>query len=40
INKLTTGRYYMSRILPETALRLARIQTGAAPVMDLPAEAF
>ncbi|MEM7506047.1 MAG: acyl-CoA dehydrogenase C-terminal domain-containing protein [Pseudomonadota bacterium] len=40
LNKLTTGRYYMSRILPETSLRLARIQTGAAPVMDLPAEAF
>ncbi|MEM1275245.1 MAG: acyl-CoA dehydrogenase C-terminal domain-containing protein [Pseudomonadota bacterium] len=40
LNKLTTGRYYMSRILPETKLRLARIQTGAAPVMDLPAEAF
>ena len=39
-NKLTTGRYYMKRILPETALRLARIETGAEPVMDLPAEAF
>lgn len=38
--KLTTGRYYMSRILPETALRLTRIETGAEPVMDLPAEAF
>jgi len=38
--KLATGRYYMSRILPETALRLARIETGAEPVMDLPAEAF
>ncbi len=31
---------YMSRVLPETALRLARIETGAEPVMDLPAEAF
>ncbi|MEO1274746.1 MAG: acyl-CoA dehydrogenase [Pseudomonadota bacterium] len=39
-NKLITGRYYMSRVLPETGLRLARIQSGAAPVMDLPAEAF
>ncbi len=38
--KLRTGRYYMSRLLPETALRLARIRSGAAPVMDLPAEAF
>ena len=39
-NKIRTGRYYMSRALPETAMRLARIQSGAAPVMDLPAEAF
>jgi len=38
--KLATGRYYMQRLLPETALRLARIQTGAAPVMALDAEAF
>ena len=40
LNKLATGRYYMKRVLPETALRLARIETGADPVMDLPAEAF
>jgi alkylation response protein AidB-like acyl-CoA dehydrogenase len=40
LNKLRTGRYYMSRLLPETALRLARIRSGAAPVMELPAEAF
>ncbi|MEM7544797.1 MAG: acyl-CoA dehydrogenase C-terminal domain-containing protein [Pseudomonadota bacterium] len=39
-NKIRTGRYYMSRSLPETAMRLARIQTGASPVMDIPAEAF
>ncbi len=38
--KLATGRYYMSRVLPATALHLARIRTGAAPVMALPAEAF
>jgi alkylation response protein AidB-like acyl-CoA dehydrogenase len=38
--KLATGRYYMARLLPETALRLARIQTGAEPVMALDAEAF
>ncbi len=38
--KLATGRYYMARLLPETGLRLARIRSGAAPVMDLPAEAF
>ena len=39
-NKIRTGRYYMSRCLPETGMRLARIQSGAAPVMDMPAEAF
>ena len=39
-NKIRTGRYYMSRLLPETGLRLQRIRTGAAPVMDIPAEAF
>mgnify|MGYP000165067319 CR=1 FL=1 len=27
-NKIRTGRYYMSRLLPETGLRLARIQSG------------
>jgi hypothetical protein len=38
--KLTTGRYYMARLLPETAVRLARVRSGAAPVMDLPEAAF
>ncbi len=38
--KLATGRFYMSRMLPETKLRLARIESGAEPVMDLAAEAF
>jgi alkylation response protein AidB-like acyl-CoA dehydrogenase len=38
--KLATGRYYMARQLPATALHLARIQSGADPVMALPAEAF
>ncbi|MCV2865385.1 acyl-CoA dehydrogenase C-terminal domain-containing protein [Albidovulum sediminicola] len=38
--KLATGRYYMARELPATALRLARIQSGADPVMALSAEAF
>jgi alkylation response protein AidB-like acyl-CoA dehydrogenase len=38
--KLITGRYFMERILPETASRLARIQAGAASTMELPAEAF
>ncbi|MFA5537760.1 MAG: acyl-CoA dehydrogenase C-terminal domain-containing protein [Gemmobacter sp.] len=38
--KIATGRYYMARQLPATAMHLARIESGAAPVMDLPAEAF
>lgn len=33
--KIATGRYYMARQLPETATHLARIRSGAAPVMDL-----
>ncbi len=39
-NKLVTGRYYMQRLLPATALHLARITTGATPVMALSAEDF
>lgn len=38
--KIATGRYYMARQLPACATHLARIETGAAPVMDLPAAAF
>src|ERR1700690_1542982 len=38
--KLITARFFMERMLPETATRLARIQAGAAAVMELPAEAF
>ncbi|OYU38581.1 MAG: acyl-CoA dehydrogenase [Pseudorhodobacter sp. PARRP1] len=38
--KLATGRYYMQRQLPATALHLARINSGADPVMALAAEAF
>jgi len=38
--KLTTGRYYMARQLPATALHLARIQSGADTVMTLDAANF
>ena len=38
--KLVTGRFFMERMLPETALHLARIQTGSATMMELAAEAF
>ena len=38
--KLVTGRFFMERMLPETGAQLARIQSGAASMMELPAEAF
>jgi alkylation response protein AidB-like acyl-CoA dehydrogenase len=38
--KIATGRYYMARQLPATALHLARINTGADRVMALRAEQF
>jgi hypothetical protein len=38
--KLTTARFFMDRMLPETASHLARIQSGAASTMELPDEAF
>jgi acyl-CoA dehydrogenase len=38
--KLVLARFFMDRIMPETALRLHRIQIGADNVMELPAEAF
>jgi len=39
-SKLVTGRFFMERMLPATALHLARIQTGSDTTMELPAEAF
>ncbi|MFD1883694.1 acyl-CoA dehydrogenase C-terminal domain-containing protein [Paracoccus pacificus] len=38
--KLATGRYYMARQLPMTATHLARIKSGADPVMALDAAQF
>jgi alkylation response protein AidB-like acyl-CoA dehydrogenase len=38
--KLVTGRFFMERMLPETAAHLARIQAGAGTTMELPADAF
>jgi len=38
--KLTTARFFMDRMLPETASHLARLQSGAASMMELPDEAF
>jgi acyl-CoA dehydrogenase len=39
-SKLATGRYYMARQLPATALHLTRIQSGADTVMALDAANF
>ncbi|MCT2580241.1 MAG: acyl-CoA dehydrogenase [Mesorhizobium sp.] len=39
-NKLVTARFFMERIMPESATRLARISSGADTLMALPAEAF
>ena len=38
--KIATGRYYMSRQLPATAMHLARIEAGADPVMALSVASF
>ncbi|MNT73425.1 hypothetical protein D3C72_2121260 [compost metagenome] len=39
-NKLITATFFLERILPETALRKARIETGADTLMALDAAAF
>jgi acyl-CoA dehydrogenase len=39
-NKLISAKFYMERLMPETALRKARIETGADSVMALAADAF
>ena len=38
--RLAIGRFFMERLLPETALRLTRLSTGADTMMSLPAEMF
>jgi alkylation response protein AidB-like acyl-CoA dehydrogenase len=38
--KLTVGRYYIARVLPETAGRLAKLKTGAETLMALPVDSF
>jgi acyl-CoA dehydrogenase len=38
--KLLTGRFFMERMMPETSVRLARIETGAETMMALTAEQF
>jgi alkylation response protein AidB-like acyl-CoA dehydrogenase len=38
--KLVTARFFMDRVLPETATRLARIKAGAGSTMELADDAF
>ncbi|WP_313194573.1 acyl-CoA dehydrogenase C-terminal domain-containing protein [Shinella zoogloeoides] len=39
-NKLTTAKFFMERLMPETALRKTCIEAGADTTMELAAEAF
>lgn len=39
-NKLTTGRFFLARILPDGKANLAKLKTGAETLMALPAAAF
>lgn len=39
-NKLLTGRFYMEKVMPETALRKTRIEAGSDSLMEMAAEAF
>jgi alkylation response protein AidB-like acyl-CoA dehydrogenase len=39
-NKLITGRYFVERMLPDAGAHLAKLKTGAQPVMALAAEGF
>jgi hypothetical protein len=38
--KIATGRYYMARQLPACGMHLARIESGAEPVMALSVDQF
>lgn len=39
-NKLVIGRYFLQRVLPDTASHLAKLKTGSELMMALPADAF
>lgn len=39
-SKLVVGRYFVERIIPEGTAHLAKLKTGSATLMQLPAEAF
>jgi hypothetical protein len=39
-NKLITGRYFIERVLPEASAHLAKLKSGAEPLLALAAEHF
>ena len=39
-NKVITGQYFVKRMLPQMDAHLAKLKTGAEPVMALDAAAF
>jgi len=39
-HKLVVGRYFLERLLPDAGAHLAKMKTGSATMMELPAEAF
>ncbi|WP_105370566.1 acyl-CoA dehydrogenase C-terminal domain-containing protein [Neorhizobium huautlense] len=39
-NKLVTAKFFMEKVMPETAMRKTRIEAGADSLMELAAEAF
>ena len=38
--KIKTGRYFIDRVLPDISGHLAKVKTGAGPVMALSADEF
>jgi hypothetical protein len=39
-NKIITARFFLERVLPDAASHLAKLKTGSANMMEMPAEAF
>jgi len=39
-SKVQVGRYFLERVLPDTGAHLAKLKTGSATMMAMPAEAF
>ena len=39
-NKLIVGKFFVERMLPETAVQLKRIEAGSGSVMEMAMEGF